>query len=358
MGVVTRKGSPYYWANIPRQGRRTPHRLSLKIPIDAPTAEQRKENKRLAETAYNVMLGDLARKRFDLPSTDAMPLFGAYADWYETHHTSKHEGALQEKRKLTRLRQFFARYPLDAITPSRWTEYETERLNEGVSISTVGRELAVMKALLTTSVGGVLKFNPLATVKRKRKKLKAKRTVTVQEESALLRALGKIDDEIHDLYLVGVGTLLRRETLLELQRSEHRGDRLVVDTKTGPHQVPLNGPTPLQRRAAAVLERRMPTKSAGYFFPRWQKVFAAYEDPGHPGVLFLKKVRRAAKAAGLPWGLSHDGIVWHTATRATGATRMLREFGVDVRTVQFIGGWTSLDQMAEYLGIDRESLFR
>jgi hypothetical protein len=51
-------------------------------------------------------------------------------------------------------------------------------------------------------------------------------------------------------------------------------------------------------------------------------------------------------------GLNNHGVVWHTATRASGATRMLRDYGIDVRTVQLIGGWSSLDQMAQYLGID------
>ena len=31
---------------------------------------------------------------------------------------------------------------------------------------------------------------------------------------------------------------------------------------------------------------------------------------------------------------------------------MIREFGLDVRTVQLMGPWRSLDQMAEYLGLD------
>jgi hypothetical protein len=105
------------------------------------------------------------------------------------------------------------------------------------------------------------------------------------------------------------------------------------------------------------LKARMPKKADGYFFPTWQAKFAPYEDKGHPGVLFLKKVKRAATRARLPWGLENEGIVWHTATRATGATRMLREYGLDVGVVKYIGNWSSLDQMAQYLGLDREGLF-
>jgi integrase len=215
-----------------------------------------------------------------------------------------------------------------------------------------------MKAVLNTAVGQYLDVNPLASVKRKTDKVKPKRTLTAAEDRALLKALRAVDEEIADMYVVGVGTLLRQENLLYLKRGEHRGDRLVVHTKTGPHSVPLKGPTPLQRRAAAVLKRRMPKKADGYFFPTWKAKFAPYEDSGHPRVLFLKKVKRAVKQLeGVPWGLDADGVVWHTMTRASGATRLLRDYKVDVRTVQLIGGWSSLDQMAQYLGIDRDLLF-
>ena len=38
-------------------------------------------------------------------------------------------------------------------------------------------------------------------------------------------------------------------------------------------------------------------------------------------------------------------MVWHTLTRASGATRLLRDYKKDVRTVQLLGGWSPLDQM-------------
>jgi integrase len=293
----------------------------------------------------------LARSRVGLP-VESGETFDAFSRWYETHHTVKHKGARRERQILEHLRQRFGPFLLHEIRPARWTEYETERTREGAAVGTIGRELAVMKGVLNAAVGEHLDVNPLANVKRKRPKLKPKRTITADEEPTFLEALARLDAEIHDMYVVGVGTLLRQDDLLQLRRREHRGDRLVVDTKTGPHVVPLDGPTALQRRAAKVLRRRMPQSPAGYFFPAWRARFAAYEDPGHPRVQFLRIVKLAATAASLPWGLQHDGIVWHTATRASGATRLLRERQVDIRTVQLIGGWRSLDQMAEYLGLD------
>lgn len=351
MGVYTRPDSPCYW--IALEGTTPRQRFPTRIQVAAPTAKQRKENRQLAELAYHAAMGDTVREQFALPRTTAARTFDEQAAWYEAHHTAKHRGALPEARKLARLRRFFGPNPLDLITPTRWAEYETERTTrDKVSLGTVGRELAVMKLVLTTAVPEHLEYHHLGQVRRKHNVVLPKRTITKAEEPAFLTALKAIDLELHDMYLVGVGTLLRQENLVYLQRSEHRDASLALHTKTGGHQVPLTGPTALQRRAAAVLRQRMPPDPDGYFFPRWKATFAAYEDPGHPGVLLRKKVQRAAKAVGIPWGLARGGIVWHTATRASGATRLIREHGIDVRTVQLLGGWKSLDQMAEYLGLD------
>ena len=348
MGVYTRPDSPYHWIFL--EGSRA--RFPTKIRINGGTPAQTKDNKALAEQVYHASMGDTVRERFQLPQATNSVTFKSQADWYTVHHVVKHRGAIQEMRKLTRLIEFFGAYALTEITPTLWTEYETERMTrDGVALSTVGRELAIMKSVLNTAIDH-LKHQPLARVKRKSIRLAAKRTITAHEEPAFLTALHAIDPELHDMYLVGVGTLLRQENLIYLQRSEHRGDRLVMTTKTGPHQVLLTGPTELQQRAAEVLQRRMPRDPEGYFFPHWKAIFAPYEDPGHPGVLLRKKIQRAAKAVGIPWGLNQGGIVWHTATRATGATRLLREYQIDIRTVQVIGGWSSLDQMAGYLGLD------
>jgi integrase len=360
VGLYKRPNSPYWWAEI--EGTAPPGgyniRLSLKVPIEGATVQQTREFKKLAEQAYKAELANVVRLKLGLTVVPVeRRTFAQQAEWYQTHETAKHKGKQRELRIIARLRRTFDAIALEDLVPARWTEYTTERLNEGVALATVGRELAVAKLVLGSAVGEHNDTNPLAGVKRKQPKLKPKRTVTGKEEPAFMAALKAIDPEIHDMYVVGVGTLLRRESLLELRRSAHRGDRIVVNTKTGPHQIPLYGPTELQRRAAKVLKQRMPDDPNGYFFPTWQAKFAEYADKGHPGVLFLKKVKRAAKRAGLPWGLEQDGIVWHTATRASGATRLMREFRLDVKTVQFLGNWASLDQMSEYLGIEREALF-
>lgn len=368
MGIFKRGDSPYWWVWIEGTG----EQFSSKIPIAGATTQQTRENRKLAEAVYNVSMGDTARDRFKLPSARAPRTVDALADWYLEHHTAHHRGAVQERTKIARLRRTFGRLALDQITPARWQEYVTERTQtDGVSLSTTGRELAILKTMLNVAIGDDLEFNPLATVKRKATKLPAKRTITAAEERQLLAVLSNIatrnagiDDrtpeqtaieraareELKDLYVVGVGTLLRQDNLVHLQVKHVQRDRLALMTKTGPHTVPLNGPTPLQKRAAAVLRRRVKSAENGYLFPVWRARFG--RQTGGRNKVFVQSFSRACKQAGIPWGLAEGGVVWHTATRASGATRMLRDYRVDIRTVQLIGGWRSLDQMAEYLGVD------
>jgi integrase len=289
----------------------------------------------------------LARGNAGLP-IDSTATFNAFADWFDQHHIEKHKSHTRERVILAHLRDHFGTMRLSDIRPPRWTEYETDRRKAGVAVNTIGRELALLKSILNAAVGEHLEVSPLAHVKRKSERLPAKRTVTAADEKRLLEEF--TDDEIRDLYLVGVGTLLRQQNLIDLQRRQLHGTRLVVTTKTGPHAVDLSGPTTLQRRALTTLKRRLPKTPDGYFFPRWQRLFASNRDSGN--AFFLKVVRRAAKRADIPWGLKSHGVVWHTLTRASGATRMIREYGIDIRTVQLLGHWSSLDQMAEYLGVD------
>ncbi|MGE0594560.1 MAG: tyrosine-type recombinase/integrase [Vicinamibacterales bacterium] len=354
MGVYRRQDSPFWWITLPRRGARQVA-FSTGIPVVGTTPAQTRDNRRLAEQIHQAQLGDIARRRFGLPPASPPPTFAAHATWYLEHHVPRHRGARRETWALHRLIAAFGALRLDEIRPARWQEYVTARSRD-VTISTIGRELAILKAVLMTAVGEHLEASPLATVKRPSVRLPAKRTLTRAEVMPLAAALEAEDPELRDLFLVGLGTLLRQETLLNLHAREVRPDRLVVRTKTGPHQIPLAGPSPLQRLARRILRRRRQTAPDGYVFHRWHARFAAHADTAHPRVQLLRHVRRAVEAVGLPWGLGHGGVVWHTMTRASGATLMLRTYQVDIRTVQLVGGWSSLDQMSGYLGMDRTAL--
>jgi len=350
MGIYERRDSPFWWMLLDGTGP-PPIRESTGVPCEGHSTEARKARKIAAEEIYRARMTQLARGRAGL-EVDSDETFAKFSAWYETHHTARHRGDTQERLVLARLRTFFGTLRLADIKRSTAQEYITERMTT-VSAGTVRRELGVLKAMLSLAVGEYVEYNPLVGMKLPRIIKAPKRTLGAKEEPAFLAALD--DDEIRDLYLVGVGTLLRQSNLLNLRRREYTRTHLTLeDSKTGPYRVPITKPTELQTRAAAVLKRRLPASPDGFFFPQWQARFAAAADRGHPRGPFLRIVKRAAQAADIPWGLKQHGIVWHTATRASGATRLLRDYGVDIRTVQLMGNWASLDQMADYLGIDVE----
>ena len=230
---------------------------------------------------------------------------------------------------------------LRAIDRTTVQEYQATRLAAGVTSKTVNREVSVLKSLLREAVPRHLAVNPLYGMPNLKKgRTPRKRMVRAQEERRLLAAL---PPDVRDLYIIAVDTLIRQANAVHLHRRECRPAHLALeDSKTGPYTVPLS------TRVRAILRRRIQART-GYLFPEWHERFLA--NQGGWSHELNRILRRAARAAGIATDGSEGRLSWHTATRATGATRMIRA-GVDPRRVQLIGNWQSLDQMAEYLELD------
>lgn len=197
----------------------------------------------------------------------------------------------------------------------------------------------MLKAILKAAVeAGHLKASPLAGMTPLRTVPIAKRVFSQAEEDRLLDQLRPAD---RALYIVAVDTLMRLSNVLNLRRSEdHRTHLQLTDSKTGPYIVPLSA------RARKALDA-IPKKAGEYFFAHRR---VAKMDRDRRGAI-RTMLKRACKRAGLPYGRAIAGITFHTGTRATGATRMLRA-GVDPKTVQEIGNWKSFEQMGNYIQTD------
>lgn len=348
MGVYVRKDSPFYWLLLERPGQK-PLREKTAIPHAAHTTKVGKQNRQTADDLYTLRMGELARGRAELPLIDPkVRTFAAQADWYETHRLPKLRGATRDRWALKPLRAFFADTPLKDITAALVNEYETTRLavkigkaphkgkdtRRTLSPNTVNREIAVLKLILKSAVPDYLKVSPLEKRKPLRVVKREKHILTPEDEAKLLDVLAPSD---RALYIVAVDTLIRLSNVVHLKRTEDKGTHLaLVDSKTGPYTVPLSDRA---RKALDSLPKRGP-----YFFPARRTA-----DPRNTIRLMLKS---ACKRAGLTYGRLAGGVTWHHATRATGATRMLRA-GIDPRTVQDIGHWEDFRTMQNYLEPDR-----
>ncbi len=357
MGVYIRADSPFFWMLCERPGL-PPLKISTKIPRDAADAMSRKLQRHQAEEIYRAQMNALARVRYELPADLQTITFRKFAHWFETHVLPRRRGNARELEILKRLTAHFGDADLTTISRDLVQEYITGRTGK-VTASTINREVDVLKAVLREAVPKYLPASPLTGMKRLRVVSQKKgRTITPAEETRLLEQLQPAD---RAFYIVAVDALIRLSNVINLRWSEVRRGKLVLeDSKTGPYEVPLS--TRAQAALKALLGERGAEKPTGaqkttagrseYVFPHRRKAKQARDQRGAIRNMLKRACARCHPP--IPYGRMAGGITWHTATRATGATRMLRK-GADLRVVQGVGNWKDIRSVQTYLHSDKKA---
>lgn len=344
MGVYVRPDSPYYWLLLERPDGE-PIRESTGIPIQAYTAEIKKQLKQEAQDVYALRMAALARDDFDLPARGVKKTiaFYTYAKWFKTHHLARRRGAERDGYALDRLCDFFDNLDLSLIDRPRVQEFITERLKDGVKASTINREVDVLKGMLREAIPKYLKASPLKGLKKLRTVSPEKHIVSLEDEPRLLEAIKNPIEQA--FYIVAVDSLIRLSNVINLKWSEVKAGHLdITDSKTGAYRVPLSDRA---RQALAGL-----TRKGEYVFPHRRKAKKARDVRGAIRRLLERACARCEPPIKYGRGV---GITFHTATRATGATRMLRA-GFDPRTVQAVGNWKDFRAMQGYLQPDSAAM--
>lgn len=325
MGIYQRD-SPFWWLLLERP-RQRPLRESTGIPIDGGSPEGSKATRELAQKAYATRMSDIARLRFKLPNTQQGRTFKAHREWYALHVTTRKRAIRSETSMLLTLGRYFDARDLRDIDQRLVREWRTWRL-KSVSDSTVSREEALLKNMMTTAVPAYLDANPLFGLARLRVPDTDTRILTPEEETALLKALTVPEDRA--LVLCALDTLLRLSNVKALTRRQDHGTHLFSDTKTHAIRIPVS-----TRLRAALDDLPM---SGPYYFPSYAK-----RSPNRVGAMFVA----ACERADIRTGREDGGVSFH-CLRHTGASRMLAAH-VDVKTVMRIGGWKSLTVLNRYL---------
>lgn len=328
MGIFERPDSPFLWLWLERPGRKG-LREATTIPKDGGSPDGNREMRRQAQAIYAVRMAEIARGRHKLPGGGERRTFRQHREWYAQHVSAEKRGTDREVSMLRQLAAFFDGRDLRDIDQELAREWRTARMRE-VSASTVRREEALLKHLLTTAVPKYLDANPLAGLRRVRVVDPDTRVLTHDEERRLLAVL---DQEARALVICALDTLLRLRDVADLQRRQDHGTYLHSDTKTGVVKIPISD------RLRAALDGLPKGKPVGRFY------FPTYAE--RPNTPLIVMFRRALEEAEIPTGRKTGGVSFHTL-RHTGATRML-EAGIDVKTVAEIGGWRNLKVMDRYL---------
>lgn len=332
MALFKRKDSPFWWMKLAARGAR-PIRRSTQIPFDAPSSGQRSELRRSAQMlcAYEQAKLVLNVRGVTPPAPAPTRTVAQHLAWYEKHITAHKRGKVRERSMLKRLRTELGAVALKDLTRDRILEWRTARAKV-VAPASVNRELDVLSDALTKAVPTYLDASPMLRLKRLHRPATEAIILSREDEPKLLAALAPKDQA---LVVAALDTLMRAGDLLRLQWAQDHGRFLtVLDPKTArPYRVPVS--TRL-RTALDALER-----NGEYVF--WHRRRAWQKSASTPLWYMLRSAcQKAGIATGRGVGLTFHGL------RHTGASRMI-EAGIDIRTVQLIGGWASLRHLTRYL---------
>ncbi len=264
----------------------------------------------------------IGKKAKDLPFDEARKKF---EDWATA--SKKLGTARAYKDCLRRLAESFSGMRLSALSPFLVEKHKQRRITAGARIPT-NRELAVLKSLLNRCKEWKLfeGENPVTSVKMLKEPRQRLRFLEQEEEA---RLLAECAESLRTLILVDTNCGLRlKSEALTLRWADVDEKR---KTLTVAAAYAKNGTSRTVSLNSVVLAALAKLPRKGEF------VFA---KPNGKPYHAIREFRAACQRAGL------TRVTPHT-TRHTFATRLC-ENGVDLRTVQKVGGWATLALVQRY----------
>lgn len=325
---MARRGDAIYlrgktwWLDFTHQGQR--HAIRLGSNINRTAAREIASVKRA-----EILKGEagIGRKRKDLSFEKAKEKFLAWAEANTRLNTFR-----SYRQCLAQLGRAFTGKRLSEIHPFALEHYKRDRLATGAKVA-VNRELTTLKSLYNIHLkwGHYEGENPVRQVKPVEEPEGRLRYLGPDEEDKLL---GAAKEPLRTIILTGIhaGLRIHAEALtLRWADVDLRRGQLTVLSAYGknrkPRTVPLN--STLQ---AAIVTLRARAGAGELVFPG---------GDGGP----RRDIRTAFENARIRAGLGKD--VTPHVLRHTFASRLVMA-GVDLRTVQELGGWSSLAMVQRY----------
>lgn len=320
---MARRGDALYlrgrtwWLDFRHQGIR--HALRLGTNISRTVAKE------LASvTRSGILKGEagIGKKQKDLSFDDARTKFEAWAT------ASKKSGTAQAyKECLRRLAESFSGSRLSALSPFLVEKHKQRRIQAGARVR-ANRELAVLKSLFNRCREWRLfeGENPVTSVKLLKEPRQRLRFLEPEEEDRLLAACA---EPLRTLVLIGTNCGLRlKSEALTLRWADIDAERKRLTVAAAYAKSGQTRTVPLNSVLLAALTR-LPKRSDFVFAKPNGKPYHA-----------IRGFRAACQRADL------TSVTPHTL-RHTFATRLV-ENGVDLRTVQELGGWATLSLIQRY----------
>lgn len=281
-----------------------------------------------AQKALHIRKAEILQGKFKIQEIKPSPRFQEFAkEFLEWSRDNKRSWRRDETLVLPLVRFFGARYLRD-VTPWLVEKYKHERLRatvrgKPIAPATVNRELACLRRIFSLAVQWErTEANPAARFKRLQERNHVERILTPDESN---RLIGACTGHCRGMVLLALHTGMRLGEITGLTWDRvdlAQGVITLAQTKNGKvRRVPLNH-----------VARELLVSWAGK---------GAYVFGGERPYASIKTAFRAAcRRAGLAPLRFHD-------LRHTWATQLVLA-GVDLRTVQELGGWSSLSLVERY----------
>lgn len=343
MGVFSRPDSKYWWLWL-----ETAPKGQQKVRTDILigfTITERKASKESALEVYAARMLKAGRQAHQLPTEKATTTFRDYSIAYDRDVISHHKGLDREREILAVLRLAFDACDLRVIDRDSVRTWMTERKASGVAARTINREVDLLKAMLRDAVPKYLEASPLSQMPRLKTIKPRRRVLSADEERRLLKACEDAQDTA--LLTLGIDTLQRMGDLLDLRRTDRRGQWIYIrDTKNSDALE-----VPLSPRASKALDAI--THEQSYYFEKFRRAV----KPRDWRSSVRQRLEYLCEKAGVPFGQAQNGVTFHWATRRTGATKLVVRKRVPIPVAQRLGNWSKPGVLLEiYTDAQRSDL--
>lgn len=282
----------------------------------------------------------IAKKKKDISFEKAAAEF---IEWANANKRPK--TATGYKSIMNRLKGFFGGKMLGEIHPFLIEKYKQKRLSEGAKVA-VNRELSRLRTLFNLCIQW-RKFegmNPASRYQRAPESKGRIRFLTEAEEKQLLEVA---TEPLRSLIIIGIHTGLR--AFSEALSLTKPNVDLLQKTVTVEDHFAKNGETrtvPLNSIALATLKKLMADAPGPQVFMTCKGSKRKGDKHWEPYKSFRTAFETACRHAKL------SGVTPHVL-RHTFASRLVMR-GADLRTVQELGGWKSLNMVQRYAHLSQE----
>ena len=259
-------------------------------------------------------------------------------DRYSKEVTPLKKSSARELSRLKNLNRFFGSFTLARLQSSMVAQFRDERLNEGLSGSTVVKDLNTLSHIVDTAIkewSCHISFNPVKNIRRPKLNPSRTRRLYQYEEQALLAVCREHSFMMEVIVVFAIETAMRLGEMINLQWKDVDLSKSIATlhmTKNGEvRQVPLS------RKAKELLNQLPRHIENQAVFWRW-KTSSGFETS-------WQRVIKKSKLVDFRFhDLRHE------------ATSRLFEKGLSVMEVSAITGHKTLQMLKRYTHLDVEEI--